>query len=99
LCRAELDKRRAEKLQLEEERRKENLVKLRKDRKDAEKADVLSTGLKDKGVMSKTMMDGEGGEIVEEEEDDDDDDDNERFSEDEDFDDEDEDEEVARFSF
>ncbi|XP_062174418.1 GPN-loop GTPase QQT2-like isoform X1 [Alnus glutinosa] len=96
---AELDKRRAEKLQLEEERRKENLVKLRKDRKDAEKADVLSTGLKDKGVMSKTMMDGEGGEIVEEEEDDDDDDDNGRFSEDEDFDDEDEDEEVARFSF
>jgi hypothetical protein len=101
LCRAELDKRRAEKLRLEEERKKENLDKFRKDREGAEKAAVLSTGLKDKGVGSKTtMMDEEGGEIEEEADNDDgDDDDHGGFSEDEDFIDEDEDEEVSKFSF
>jgi hypothetical protein len=103
LCRAELDKRRAEKLRLEEEGKKENLDKFRKDREGAEKTAVLSTGLKDKGVGSKTtMMDEEGGEIEEEaDNDDDDDDDHGGFSEDEDFidEDEDEDEEVSKFSF
>ncbi|KAK9989670.1 hypothetical protein SO802_029909 [Lithocarpus litseifolius] len=57
---------------------------------------VLSTGLKDKGDRSKTMMDEEDEEIEDE-----DDDDYERFTNDEDAinEDEDEDEEVSRFSF
>ena len=54
---------------------------------------VLSTGLKDKGDRSKTMMDDEDEEIEE------DDDDYERFTDEEDAIDEDEDEEVAGFSF
>jgi hypothetical protein len=73
------------------------MVKFKKDVEESRGGTVvLSTGLKDKGDTSKTMMDEEDGEIEEE-----DDDDFERFSEDEDLidEDEDEDEEVARFSF
>ncbi|XP_059459467.1 GPN-loop GTPase QQT2 isoform X2 [Corylus avellana] len=93
---AELDKRRAEKQRLEEERRKENMDKFKKDvEKSIAEAVVLSTGLKDKGDASKTMMDEEDGDMEEEE----DDDDFGRFAEDEDLIDEDEDEEVAGFSF
>lgn len=94
---ADLDKRWAEKQRLEEDRRKENLDKLRKDiEKSGGETVVLSTGLKDKGDRSKTMMDEENEEIE-----DDDDDDYERFTDDEDAidEDEDEDEEVSRFSF
>ncbi|KAM4116609.1 hypothetical protein ACB094_02G063500 [Castanea mollissima] len=94
---ADLDKRWAEKQRLEEDRRKENLYKLRKDmEKSGGETVVLSTGLKDKGDRSKTMMDGEDEEIEDE-----DDDDYERFTDDEDAidEDEDEDEEVSRFSF
>ncbi|KAM3707943.1 hypothetical protein ACB098_02G063900 [Castanea mollissima] len=94
---ADLDKRWAEKQRLEEDRRKENLDKLRKDmEKSGGETVVLSTGLKDKGDRSKTMMDGEDEEIEDE-----DDDDYERFTDDEDAidEDEDEDEEVSRFSF
>lgn len=93
---ADLDKRWAEKQRLEEDRRKENLDKLRKDmEKSGGETVVLSTGLKDKGDRSKTMMDEEDEEIE------DDDDDYERFTDDEDAidEDEDEDEEVSRFSF
>ncbi|GMN46151.1 hypothetical protein TIFTF001_015325 [Ficus carica] len=91
---ADLDKRRAEKLRLEEERRKENMDRLRKDmEKTRGETVVLSTGLKDKAEKSTAMMDEE--EEVEEDEDDD----FETFSEDEDAIDEDEDEEVGRFSF
>ncbi|KAK9992064.1 hypothetical protein SO802_027049 [Lithocarpus litseifolius] len=92
---ADLDKRWAEKQRLEEDRRKENLDKLRKDmEKSGGETVVLSTGLKDKGDRSKTMMDEEDEEIE-------DDDDYERFTDDEDAidEDEDEDEEVSRFSF
>ena len=68
---ADLDKRWAEKQRLEEDRRKENFDKLRKDmEKSGGETVVLSTGLKDKGDRSKTMMDEEDEEI----EDDDDDD-------------------------
>ncbi|XP_075656093.1 GPN-loop GTPase QQT2 [Castanea sativa] len=94
---ADLDKRWAEKQRLEEDHRKENLDKLRKDmEKSGGETVVLSTGLKDKGDRSKTMMDGEDEEIEDE-----DDDDYERFTDDEDAidEDEDEDEEVSRFSF
>ncbi|XP_050239735.1 GPN-loop GTPase QQT2-like [Quercus robur] len=94
---ADLDKRWAEKQRLEEDRRKENLDKLRKDmEKSGGETVVLSTGLKDKGDRSKTMMDEEDEEIE-----DDDDDDYERFTDDEDAidEDEDKDEEVSRFSF
>ncbi|XP_030967066.1 GPN-loop GTPase QQT2-like [Quercus lobata] len=94
---ADLDKRWAEKQRLEEDRRKENLDKLRKDmEKSGGETVVLSTGLKDKGDRSKTMMDKEDEEIEDE-----DDDDYERFTDDEDAidEDEDEDEEVSRFSF
>ncbi|KAF8394698.1 hypothetical protein HHK36_020915 [Tetracentron sinense] len=89
---ADLDKRRAEKQRLEEERRRENMDKLRTDMENSSgETVVLSTGLKDKGASSRTMMD------VEEEEEDDN---SERFTEDEDeIDEEGEDEEVARFSF
>jgi len=60
LCRAELDKRRVEKQRLEEEGRKENMVKFRKDaEKSSGETVVLSTGLKEKGGGSKTMMDEE----------------------------------------
>lgn len=92
---ADLDKRWAEKQRLEEDRRKENLDKLRKDmEKSGGETVVLSTGLKDKGDRSKTMMDEEDEEIE------DDDDDYERFTDDDDAIDEDEDEdEVSRFSF
>ncbi|GMY27949.1 GPN-loop GTPase QQT2-like [Fagus crenata] len=91
---ADLDKRQAEKQRLEEERRKENMDKLRMDmEKSGGETVVLSTGLKDKGDRSKTMMDDEDEEIEE------DDDDYERFTDEEDAIDEDEDEEVAGFSF
>ncbi|KAI4344763.1 hypothetical protein L6164_011954 [Bauhinia variegata] len=95
---ADLDKRRAEKQRLEEERMKDNMNKLRKDmEKSGGETVVLSTGLKDKGKNSTSMMDEEDD--VEEEEDINDDDDLGRFTEDEDIIDEDEDEEVGRFSF
>lgn len=91
---ADLDKRREEKQQLEERRRRENMEKLRKDmEKTGGQTVVLSTGLKDGEDKSKAMMDAEDEEEEE-------DDDIKIFSEDDDGDiDEDEDEEVAGFSF
>ncbi|GFZ09093.1 P-loop containing nucleoside triphosphate hydrolases superfamily protein [Actinidia rufa] len=88
---ADLDNRRVEKQRLEEERRRENMEKLRTDMEQSRGESVfLSTGLKDKGNVAKAMMD----------EDEDEDEDNyERFSEDEDAIDDDEDEEVGMFSF
>ncbi|XP_012487248.1 GPN-loop GTPase QQT2 [Gossypium raimondii] len=93
---ADLDKRRAEKQRLEEERRKESMDKLRRDMEQTRgETVVLSTGLKDKDGRRNTMMDPE--DEVEEPEDEDDYD---RFTdEDEDLIREDEDEEIARFSF
>ncbi|XP_062103037.1 GPN-loop GTPase QQT2-like [Humulus lupulus] len=88
---ADLDKRCSEKQRLEEERRKENMDKLRKDmEKSNGETVVLSIGLKNKEETSKVMMDEENEEV---------DEDFELFSEDEDAIDEDEDEEVSRFSF
>nr|GMD08306.1 GPN-loop GTPase 1 [Ipomoea batatas] len=86
----ELDKRMAEKQRLEEDRRRENMEKLRKDmEKSRGETMVLNTGLKDN-----TMME-------EDEEDDDLEEDFERFGEDDDDDGgiSDEDEEIASFSF
>ncbi|WCJ26692.1 GPN-loop GTPase QQT2 [Euphorbia peplus] len=95
---ADLDKRRAEKLRLEEERRRENMEKLRKEmEKTKGETVVLSTGLKDKEAKEDKeddMMDRDGDE-------EDEDDDFERFSEEDEEDggiDED-DEEVGRFNF
>ncbi|XP_059645913.1 GPN-loop GTPase QQT2 [Cornus florida] len=91
---ADLDKRRAEKLRLEEERRRGNMEKLRKDmEKSRGETVVLSTGLKDKEAAGKAMVEDE------DEEEEDEDNDYERFTEDEDEIDEDEDEEIASFSF
>lgn len=92
--RADLDKRREEKQQLEERRRRENMENLRKDmEKTGGQTVVLSTGLKDGEDKGKAMMDAEDEEEEE-------DDDIQIFSEDDDGDiDEDEDEEVAGFSF
>uniref|UniRef100_A0A9I9CUJ3 GPN-loop GTPase 1 n=1 Tax=Cucumis melo TaxID=3656 RepID=A0A9I9CUJ3_CUCME len=93
---AELDKRVAEKQRLEEERRRENMEKLRRDMESSKgQTVVLSTGLKDDKSKTK-MVDNDDVEIDEEDEDDDDYD---RFTEEDDAIDEDEDEEVARFSF
>ncbi|KAG4185338.1 hypothetical protein ERO13_A09G223200v2 [Gossypium hirsutum] len=93
---ADLDKRRAEKQRLEEERRKESMDKLRRDMEQTRgETVVLSTGLKDKDGRRNSMMDPE--DEVEEPEDEDDYD---RFTdEDEDLIEDDEDEEIARFSF
>lgn len=90
LCRADLDKRRAEKQRLEEERQKENINKLRKDMEKS-KGDtvVLNTGLKDREARIRAAMMDED-EV--QEEDIDEDDDFERLSEEEDVIDEDEDE-------
>ncbi|KAK9111763.1 hypothetical protein Scep_019282 [Stephania cephalantha] len=91
---ADLDKRWAEKQRLEEQRRRENMEKLRKDMEESRgETVVLSTGLKNKETSGKTMMDEEDEEDVEE---------NyiETSTEEEkDEIDEDEDEEVSRFSF
>ncbi|CAH9129992.1 unnamed protein product [Cuscuta epithymum] len=74
---AELDKRRAEKQRLEEERRLENMEKLRRDMNSSRgETVVLNTGLKDKK--------GKGSSMVEEEEDEDSDEDFERFNDDDD---------------
>lgn len=87
---ADLDKRREEKQLLEENRRKENMDKLRREmEKSGGETVVLSTGLKNK----------EEGEDEEDEEMDDDDVDFGTYTEDEDAIDEDEDEEVDKFSF
>lgn len=95
MCRADLDKRRAEKQRLEEERQKENINKLRKDmEKSRGDTVVLNTGLKDREARIRAAMMDED----EEQEDVDEDDDFERFSEEEDVIDEDEDE-VSRLSF
>ncbi|TYJ20158.1 hypothetical protein E1A91_A09G242900v1 [Gossypium mustelinum] len=93
---ADMDKRRAEKQRLEEERRKESMDKLRRDMEQTRgETVVLSTGLKDKDGRRNSMMDPE--DEVEEPEDEDDYD---RFTdEDEDLIEDDEDEEIARFSF
>ncbi|CAI9762564.1 unnamed protein product [Fraxinus pennsylvanica] len=96
---ADLDKRREEKQRLEEERRKENMDKLRKDmEKSRGETVVLNTGLKDVKPDNESMVIDEDEEV----EDEDEDDDYGRFSED-DADaideDEDEDEEVTNFSF
>ncbi|KAL2550968.1 P-loop containing nucleoside triphosphate hydrolase superfamily protein [Forsythia ovata] len=94
---SDLDKRREEKQRLEEERRKENMDKLRKDmEKSRGETVVLNTGLKDTRPDDKSMV------LDEDEEVEDEDDDYDRFSEDDaDAIDEDEDEgeEVAGFSF
>ncbi|GLT78671.1 hypothetical protein SLA2020_501990 [Shorea laevis] len=96
---ADLDKRRAEKERLEEERRKESMDRLRRDMEQSRgETLVLSTGLKDKDGRRKSMVDPEDEE-EEEQGEEEEDDDYERFSEEEDVIDEDEDEEVARFSF
>ncbi|KAL6541266.1 GPN-loop GTPase qqt2 [Orobanche hederae] len=91
----DLEMRRAEKQRMEEERRKENMDKLRKEmEKSHGETVVLSTGLKDK---DKSIMESDENDDVEEE-------DYRRFSEDDEedgadmVDDEDE-EEVANFSF
>ncbi|XP_061357035.1 GPN-loop GTPase QQT2 isoform X1 [Gastrolobium bilobum] len=90
---ADLDKRREEKLRLEEDRRRENMDKLRKDmEKSGGETVVLSTGLKDKET-SKSMMVEEDDEIDDEE------DDMVIYTEEEDDIDEDEDEEVDSFAF
>ncbi|XP_057794064.1 GPN-loop GTPase QQT2-like [Salvia miltiorrhiza] len=85
---SDLDKRRAEKERLEEERRKENMENLRKDmEKSRGETVVLSTGLKDK---------------LDEDEEDEEIEDDDRFSDEDPIDedeDEDEDEEVASFPF
>lgn len=87
---ADLDKRREEKQLLEENRRKENMDKLRREmEKSGGETVVLSTGLKNK----------EEDEDDEDEEMDDDDVDFGTYTEDEDAIDEDEDEEVDKFSF
>lgn len=87
---ADLDKRRAEKQRLEEERQKENINKLRKDMEKS-KGDtvVLNTGLKDREARIRAAMMDED-EV--QEEDIDEDDDFERLSEEENVIDEDEDE-------
>lgn len=88
---ADLDKRREEKQLLEENRRKENMDKLRREmEKSGGETVVLSTGLKNKE---------EGEDEEDEEMDDDDDVDFGTYTEDEDAIDEDEDEEVDKFSF
>lgn len=87
---SDLDKRRAEKQQMEEEQRKHNMEKLRRDMEQSGgQSVVLSTGLKDKG---------QNDNMVEEDEDIEDDD-FETFTDKEDVIDEDEDEEVGSFSF
>ncbi|OVA05653.1 Uncharacterized protein family [Macleaya cordata] len=96
---ADLDKRRAEKQRLEEERRRENMDKLRRDmEKTGGETVVLSTGLKDREASSKSMMD-EDEQEEEEEEEVIEDDDFEVFTEEEDEIDDGEDEEVTRFNF
>ncbi|KAL2338931.1 hypothetical protein Fmac_013377 [Flemingia macrophylla] len=91
---ADLDKRREEKQRLEEERRKENMDKLRRDmEKSGGETVVLNTGLKDKTNKSKSMMDEEM------DDDDEEDGDLEIYTEEEDAIDEDEDEEVDNFGF
>lgn len=88
---ADLDKRREEKQLLEENRRKENMDKLRREmEKSGGETVVLSTGLKNKE---------EDEDEEDEEMDDDDDVDIGTYTEDEDAIDEDEDEEVDKFSF
>ena len=78
---------------MEEERRKENMDRLRKDmEKSGGQTVVLSTGLKDKEEKS-------GKSMMVEEDDEEEDDDFETLSDNEDFINEDEDEEVAKFSF
>lgn len=91
----DLERRRAEKQQLEEQRRRENMDKLRKDmEKTKGETVVLNTGLKDKRSDAKKMVDDEEEAYEEEDED------IEIFSNDEDGGiDEDEDEEVAGFRF
>ncbi|XP_061973552.1 GPN-loop GTPase QQT2-like isoform X3 [Populus nigra] len=87
---SDLDKRRAEKQQMEEEQRKHNMEKLRRGMEQSGgQSVVLSTGLKDKG-QNDNMVD---------EDEDIEDDDFETFTDKEDVIDEDEDEEVGSFSF
>ncbi|XP_011014280.1 PREDICTED: GPN-loop GTPase 1-like isoform X2 [Populus euphratica] len=87
---SDLDKRRAEKQQMEEGQRKHNMEKLRRDMEQSGgQSVVLSTGLKDKA---------QNDNMVEEDEDIEDDD-FETFTDKEDVIDEDEDEEVGSFSF
>ncbi|XP_058082680.1 GPN-loop GTPase QQT2 [Magnolia sinica] len=89
---ADLDKRRAEKGRLEQERRRESMEKLKKDMEKSQgETVVLSTGLKDKEA-SKSMME-------EEEEEEEEDEDIVLYSEDDVEEDDGEDEEVSRFSF
>lgn len=89
LPRPDLDKRRAEKQHLEEQRRRENMVRLRKDmEKSRGETVVLNTGLKDREATIMDVEDEEEGDDVN----------FERFSDSEDVLDED-DEEIASFSF
>ncbi|KAJ6324703.1 hypothetical protein OIU76_011905 [Salix suchowensis] len=87
---SDLDKRRAEKQQMEEEQRKHNMERLRRDMEQSGgQSVVLSTGLKDK-AQNHNMV---------EEDEDIEDDDFETFTDEEDVIDEDGDEEVGSFSF
>lgn len=89
----DLDRRRAEKQRLEEQRHHENMDRLRKDmEKSRGETVVLNTGLKDRDVNANTIMHDEDAE-------EDDDVNFERFSDYEDGIDEDEDEEIASFTF
>lgn len=103
--RSDLDKRRAEKDKLETENRRANMEKLRKDTETTKgQTVVLSTGLKGKESLKKTLNEYEEEEDDEDEDDEDEDEeegdeDIKLFSEEEDEEeDEGEDEEVSRFS-
>ncbi|XP_076922054.1 GPN-loop GTPase QQT2-like [Bidens hawaiensis] len=100
---AELDKRREEKEQLEEERRKENMERLQKDmEKSGGGTVVLSTGLKDNGKGSTSMMEDEN---EDEDEDEKEDEEIEMYTDEDEDEDHDEggidsdDEEIADFKF
>lgn len=98
MFRADLDKRHQEKQRLEEERRRENMDRLRRDmERSGGETVVLNTGLKDREARtSRSMLDEEDEEM-----DDDDGDDYDLGidTEEEDAIDEDEDEEVDKFGF
>lgn len=72
--RADLDKRKAEKERLEEERKKHEMTKLRKDMESSQgRTVVLNTGLKDRDATEKMMLedDDEDFEVADEEDSDD----------------------------
>ncbi|GAB4840692.1 GPN-loop GTPase qqt2 [Ancistrocladus abbreviatus] len=97
---ADLDKRRAEKQRLEEQRRRESMDKLRKDmEKSRGETVVLSTGLKDKQASGTTILNGQDEEEEEDYEEEEEEDDYEISEEDgEEGMIDDDDEEVGRFA-